>query len=149
MAATLTGWRAYATARGDDAVTAAQDTPATAALTRGRDHVRMRYAANLLGSYAATDFTPTGHDLPLQDEATYIAASLELATPGFFSTTYTPDQQKVLTKVSEIGWTPIASEGRIYGAMPHSAKLDALFEPYVLDRNRPGMALLSIGGAKS
>jgi len=146
MAATLTGWRAYAEARGDSAPTDASDDDAQAALVRGQDHVRFRYVANLISGYAGAEFTPTGHDLPLQEEAAYIAASLELATPGFFSTTYTPDQQKVLTKVGEIGWTPIVREGRVYGAMPHSAKLDALFEPFVFDRNRPSMRFASIGG---
>lgn len=149
MAATLTGWRAYATARGDSAPADADDVPAQAALTRGQDHVRMRYAANLLSAFSAADFTPTGHDLPLQEEAAYIAASLELATPGLFSTTYTPDQQKVLTKVGNIAWQPLSDKGSVYGAMPVSTKIEALFEPYVFDRNRPSMAFSSIGGPKS
>lgn len=149
MAATLAGWRAYATARGDSAPADATDALATAALTRGQDHVRLRYAPNLTGSYAAADFTPTGHDLPLQEEAAYIAASLELATPNFFATTYTPDQQKVLTKVEGIAWTPLSAKGSIYGSMPVSTKIEALFEPYVFDRNRPGMQFAAIGGKDS
>ena len=145
MYGTLAAWRAYATARGDNAPTAAEDADATAALVRGSDHVRLRYVANLFTGYGA-DLTPSGHDLPLSEEAAYIAASLELANPGFFSTTYTPDQLKVLTKVEGISWTPLLTGGQVYGSMPVASKIEALFEPYVTDRNAPGVTFLSVGG---
>lgn len=134
MYGTIAGWRAYSTARGDNAPTAAADAAATAALVRASDYVRFRYVANLLAGYDAT-FTPTGHDLPLIEEGAYIAASFELATPGFFSKTYTASEQKILTEVKGIRWTVTGSARGTYSAMPTSTLLDALFEPYVFDRD--------------
>jgi hypothetical protein len=140
----LAGFRAYATARGNAAPGAAADALATAALVRGSDHVRLRYVANLLPAYAA-DFTPTGHDLPLADEAAYIAAALELATPGFFSKAFTEADQKVLTGVGQIKWTVTGSASGVYSAMPTSTSIHALFEPYVIDRDADSFTFLSIG----
>lgn len=60
--------------RGDNAPTAANDGTATAALVRGSDMARLRYVANLLPGYGI-DFTPTGFDMPMVEEAAYIAAS--------------------------------------------------------------------------
>lgn len=135
MYGSIEGWRAYATARGNSAPSGAVDVDATAALTRASDYVRLRYAANLLSGYDAETFAPAGHSLPLTEEAAYIAASLELETPDFFTTTFTPDQRKVLTGASKIKWTPIGEGSQKYGAMPVSTQIDALFEPYIIDRN--------------
>lgn len=144
MYGTLVGWRAYATARGDNAPTAANDGTATAALVRGSDMIRLRYVANLLPGYGVT-FTPTGFDLPLVEEAAYIAASFELATPGFFSKTYTAAEQKVLTEVKGIKWQVVGNASESYGSMPVSTLIDAMFLPYILDRDAPGFMLQSIG----
>lgn len=145
MYGTIAGWRAYATARGDNAPTAATDANATAALVRASDYVRARYIANLFSSNTA-DTIPSGYTLPLGEEGAYIAASFELATPGFFSKTYTPAQQKVLTKAGSVSWT-VVGEGAsaIYGAMPTSTLLDAYFRPFVFDRNKPSFNMLSVG----
>lgn len=144
MYGTIDDWRSYATARGDNAPTAASDDDATAALTRASDMIRLRYVPNLLTGYGV-DFTPDGSDLPLTEEAAYIAASLELATPGFFSKTFTASEQKVLTEVKGIKWTVVGKADGIYAAMPVSTLIEALFEPYVIDRNADGFMFKSIG----
>jgi hypothetical protein len=144
MYGTIEDLRSYATARGDNAPTAASDADATAALTRASDMIRLRYVPNLLTGYGV-DFTPDGSDLPLVEEAAYIAASLELATPGFFSKTFTASEQKVLTEVKGIKWTVVGKAAGIYAAMPVSTLIEALFEPYVIDRNADGFMFKSIG----
>lgn len=144
MYGTLEGWRAYATARGDNAPTTANDALATAALVRGSDHVRFRYVANLLTGYGV-DFTPTGHDLPIAEEGAYIAASLELATPGFFTKTFTAAEQKVLTGVGSIKWTVTGEASGTYAAMPVSTSIHALFEPYIIDRDADQFMMMSVG----
>lgn len=145
MYGALANWRAYATARGNNAPSSASDADAEAALTRASDMVRLRYVANLLPGYDAT-LQPDGYDYPLVEEAAYIAASLELATPGFFSKAYTPAEQKVLTGVQSIRWTVTGDASKKYAAMPTSSLIDAMFEPYIFDRNVNSMALMSIGG---
>lgn len=145
MYGTLEGWRVYATARGNSAPADADDADATAALVRASDYVRLRYIANLLAGYSA-DTVPSGHTLPLGEEGAYIAASIELATPNFFGRTYTPSEQKVLTGVSSIKWTVTGDASGTYAAMPVSTILEALFEPFILDRNRDQFMLRSIGG---
>lgn len=144
MYGTIEGWRAYSSARGDNAPTEATDANATAALVRASDYIRFRYAANLLSGYGI-DYTPAGSDLPLVEEATYIAASYELATPGFFSKTYTAAEQKVLTEVKGIKWTVTGDSSKSYSAFPTSSLIDALFLPYINDRDAVGFMFRSIG----
>lgn len=139
MYGTLADWRSYATARGNSAPTDATDTLATAALVRASDHIKYRYVANLLVGYDET--------LSVVEPATYEAAALELATPGFFSKTYTPAEQKVLTGVDKIRWTVTGKAGEKYAAQPVSTIIEAMFEPYVIDRNAPNFTFYSIGGA--
>lgn len=126
---TLAGFRAYALDRGDRAPTEATDEAATAALVRGSDMVRIRYLANLCGYDITT--VPAGSDLPVVEEAAYIAASLELQTPGFFSKTYTAAESKVLTEVKGIKWTVVGKTDGAYAYMPSSSMIDALFAPYL------------------
>ena len=94
------GWRAYALLRGNNAPTDATDLDAESALVRAFDYIRTRYVIR--------------YDLEDDDsrvtEASYIAANYELATPGFWTTTFTASQIKVLTKVDAIQWTPIKSD---------------------------------------
>lgn len=144
MYGTLVGWRAYATARGNAAPAAAADGVATAALVRASDMIRLRYVPNLLAGYG-TDFIPPGSDLPLVEEGAYIAASFELATPGFFSRTYTESEQKVLTEVKGIKWTVTGSTSGVYSSMPSSSLIDAMFWPYISDADANGFMLQSIG----
>jgi hypothetical protein len=144
MIGTLADWRAYASARGDNTPTEAEDAVATAALVRASDYIRFRYVANFISGYDETFIAP-GYDIPLVEIGAYIAAGLELATPGLFSKTFTPAEQKVLTGVGSIRWTVTGKAGGIYAASPVSTLLEALFEPYILDRNRDQFMLRSIG----
>ncbi|MDP1599013.1 hypothetical protein [Phenylobacterium sp.] len=134
----LEGWRAYALARGDSAPTSAPDVDAQAALLRASDHVRYRYVANLLPGLDET--------LEVVEPATYVAASLELATPGFFSRTYTPGEQKVLTQVEGIKWTVVGDASKSFAAAPTSTLIDAMFAPFLIDRDVPGFMLRAVGG---
>jgi hypothetical protein len=140
----LAGWRAYALARGDNAPTNATDEVATAALVRGSDYIRYRYVANLLPGYDET-FTPAGYEAPLAELGAYIAAGYELAKPGFFSKVYTPSEQKVLTEVKGIKWTVTGQGGATYGSSPTSSLIDAMFYPYIMDRDRAGFMLRAVG----
>jgi hypothetical protein len=132
----LAAWRAYATARGDNAPTAAADAVATAALVRASDHILHFWVRQFI----------TGNETsPYVEEATYEAANFELATPGFFSTTYTPAQQKVLTEVKGIKWTlkPGAEGPDAWAnATPVSSKIAAMLDGYMPGRYRIGLATL-------
>lgn len=134
----LAGWRAYALARGDSAPTNALDPAAQAALLRASDHIRYRYVANLLPGLDGT--------LEIVEPATYVAASLELATPGFFSRTYTPGEQKVLTEVKGIKWTVVGDASKSFAAAPTSTLIDAMFAPFIIDRDASGFMLRAVGG---
>ncbi len=136
MYGTITDWRAYALARGNSAPTDATDEDATAALTRASDYILYNYVQHFLSGYDDT--------LQKVEYATYEAASLELATPGFFSTTFAPDQQKVLTEVRGIKWTPVGSADGADGARPISTLVDSMLEPYTADKDA-GLGFASIG----
>jgi len=145
MYGTVDGWIAYAEARGNNAPSEAEEADATAALVRASDYVRSRYIANLAPPNTK-DTIPAGYDLSLSEEGAYIAASFELDKPGFFSLTFTPAQQKVLTKAGSVSWTPVGNGATgIYGASPTSTLLDALFRPFIFDRDKPSFNMLSVG----
>jgi hypothetical protein len=131
MAVTLAGWIAYAALRGLTVV----DEPASAqALVRGEDYIRFNYIAKFLPGYDDTS--------PNVDEATYEAAALELAAPGFWTTTFTPSQQKVLTGVGDIKWTVIGStdsNDAWANASPTSTKIAAMLAPYMPGRFSIGL----------
>ena len=96
------------------------DAPTLQALQRASDYITTRYVLRLAPLY--------DEDSGAVIEATYIAAGFELDVPGFWSTTFTPSQTKVLTKVRDISWTPIA--GGITGVdamLPTSPAIDGLF----------------------
>lgn len=125
MYGTLTDFRAYATARGDAAPAAATDPVATAALVRASDYIRTRYVLRLGLSAPETDAAVI--------EATYIAARRELATPGFWSATFTPSQIKTLVAVEGIRWQA-ADPGKVGFtgrdlATPMDPAIDALLMP--------------------
>jgi hypothetical protein len=138
VAATLAGWRAYALARGDSAPTAASDTVAAAALVRATDHITYRYLAQLLPGVDP-------ETLAVVEPATYVAASIELATPGFFAKTYTPGERKVLVAAGPVRWELVGKGDGVFGAIPVSTLIDAMFEPYVRDPDGPTLAFASIG----
>lgn len=116
----LTDWRAYAAARGNSAPGDATDTAAEQALQRASDYIRTRYVL------------PNGLDDTADNvaEATNIAAGYELDTPGFWSKTFTPAQQKILTEAAGVKWTVSANAGNNTGynsQTPVSPAIDALF----------------------
>jgi hypothetical protein len=134
MYGNIAAWRAYSTARGDGTPASASDVLATAALLRASDYIRTRYVIRFTEGY--TDA------LPEVEEATYIAANRELATPGFWSVTYTPGQTKTLIEVKGIKWETDARAAKgLYGsavATPIDVMIDALLGRYT------GMAGLPI-----
>lgn len=145
MYGTIAGFRAYALARGNSAPTSAADADATAALVRASDYVRSRYIANLFSPNAA-DTIPNGGTLSFGEEGAYIAAAFELTTAGFFSKTFTPAQQKVLTKAGGVSWSVVgAGADSIYGSSPTSTLLDNYFRPFIFDRNKKSFNMMSIG----
>lgn len=126
MYGTLAGWRAWAEDRGDSAPTNATDADATAALVRASDYIEFAYVGRFVAPYDGTS--------PNVEPATYVAASFELATPGFFSKTFTPAQQKVLTGVGSVKWTAVKadSNARIgILASPTSTLVEAMLGPYL------------------
>ena len=131
MAATLEGWIAYAALRG---LTVADEPASEQALVRGTDYIRFNYVAQFLPGYDETS--------PYVDDATYEAAALELATPGFWTSTFTPSQQKVLTGVGEIRWTVTGSSdsnNAWTNASPTSTKIAAMLAPYMPGRFQIGL----------
>lgn len=123
MIGTLTGFRAYALERGDSAPTGATDADALAALVRASDYIQFSYVRR---------FGP-GHNEGSEgvEQATYVAAALELGTPGFFSKTYTPGERKVLTEVKGVKWQ-VLDQGATDGmAAPVSSKIEAMLGQYL------------------
>lgn len=131
MAVTLAGWIEYAGLRG---LVVADSDASEQALVRGTDYILYHYVSHFLPGYDATS--------PFVDEATYEAAALELATPGFFTTSFTPAQQKVLTKVGSIAWTVTGgtdSTDAWANATPTSTKIAAMLARYM-----PGKFLIGL-----
>lgn len=119
MVATVSDWITYAGLRG---LTVADDTASAQALQRASDYIRTRYIMRFSAEYDGTETEV--------EEATYIAAALDLATPGFWSTTFTGAQATVLTEVKGIKWTPVDLGAKGADAMlPTSPAIDALLVP--------------------
>ncbi len=133
-------WRTYAAARGDDAPAGASDELATEALQRATDYIRHAYVSRFVSPYSeSSDYV---------EEATYEAANKELATVGFWTKTFTEDQQKVLVGVDTIKWSPIKSTsldsaGQI--ATPRSTLIDNMLNRYLPDAKRLGPYIKTIG----
>lgn len=140
MIGTVEGWRSYANARGVTAPSEALDEQALAAMIRANDYIRLRYTPSLRPGLTL-DHKPEGHDLSIGEEAVYVAANLELANPGFFTTTYTPDQRKVLTEADGVKWTPVGEGGAVEDAVPISTHIAQLFQPFTIPAGSSGFAL--------
>jgi hypothetical protein len=131
MAATLAGWISYAALRGSTVV---NEPASEQALVRAADYIRFHYVEQFLPGYDETS--------PDVDEAKYEAAAFELATPGFWTTTFTPSQQKVLTGVGEIRWTVSGStdsDDAWANASPTSTKIAAMLAKYMPGKFRVGL----------
>lgn len=120
MYGSVAAWTAYAAQRG---LTVPTGAASEAALVRASDYIRTRYVLRFAGDYDDT--------APEVEEATYIAAAYELTTPGFWATTYTPAQAKVLTEVKGIKWSVVQGAGMAGtdGMLPISPAIDALLVP--------------------
>lgn len=135
MYGTISDWRAYATARGFSAPGDASDTLATAALIRASDYIKYTYVQHFTSGYDDT--------LEVVEFAAYEAALLELETPGFFTASFTPAEQKVLTEVKGIKWTVVGGAEGAEGATPVSTKVDAMLA-HMVGKNR-GIGIMSVG----
>lgn len=140
MIGTIAAWRTYAAARGDNAPTSAADADATAALVRASDYITHHYIRRFLEGFDETS--------AYVEEAAYEAAALELTEPGFFTSSFTPDQRKVLTEVKGIKWTVDAKGIRdsIFGwanATPTHTKIAAMLQPYMPTGKSIGMRLIN------
>lgn len=113
MTANVSDWIAYDALNG---VVVADDELSAQALHRAKRYIRIHYLEKL-GIDESNDKAV---------EAAYIAAGYELATPNFWSTTYTPSEQKVLTKVGDIQWTVTGGASGPDAALPMSPAIDAL-----------------------
>lgn len=136
MAATLEGWIAYAALRG---LTVADAPASEQALVRGSDYIRFHYIAQFLPGYDETS--------PNVDEAIYEAAAFELTTPGFWTTTFTPAQQKVLTGVDSIRWTVTGgtdSADAWANASPTSTKIAAMLAKYMPGKYQIGLRAVGL-----
>ena len=111
MPATVAGLIAYAAERG----TVIADNPATAAaLVRARDYIQFGYL----------QFGTCTEESATVQAAIYEAAMVEVVTPNFWTATYTPAQQKVLTEVKGIKWTVVGGASGYGAASPRSTKID-------------------------
>lgn len=137
MIGTITGWRAFALARGDSAPTDAIDADATAALTRASDYINVRYI-NMFRASCSGDDVAGGYDpLTLAEVGAYTAAPYELATTDFFNQTYTPAQQKALTGAGSIKWTVVGDKADgAFAASPTLTLLESLYYDCVRDVDR-------------
>jgi hypothetical protein len=118
MPATVTGWIAYASASG---VVIADDADSAAALVRASRYIQRTFLASRMYTGIRDD---------IAEQATYEAAALELATPGFWSRTFTPDQQKSLVAVGDLKWQVTGNASGADGATPVSTAIDAMMQPY-------------------
>lgn len=113
MIGSVAGLIAYAAERG----TVIADTPAALqALVRGSDYIEFTY---LLGS-GCTAVSPN------VESAAYVAAMQEILVPGFWSKTFTPADQKVLTGVDTIRWTVTGDASKVGASIPRSTLIDAM-----------------------
>lgn len=122
MIGSLQEFRDYAQERGHDAPTTATDDQARAALVRASDHIRFAYIRRFAAGHGETSANVA--------PATYEAALLELATPGFFAKTFTPGEQKVLTEAKGIKWQ-VLGDGANAGAAPVSTRVEDMLSGYM------------------
>jgi len=113
MIGNVTALIAYAGARG----TVIADTAATLqALVRASDYIQFTYLDGSSCTAASANVV----------EATYEAAIAEVATPFIWTSTFTPADQKVLTKVGDIQWTVTGDASKGGASVPRSTKIETM-----------------------
>ncbi len=120
----------------DLGTTIADDDATAEGLVRAEDYIEYYYLNRLVIS--APD--------ELVENAIYEAAILEIATPGFFTKTFTASEQTALTEVKGIKWTLVGDASGAEAATPVSTKIEAMFYPYMQTRGGPYTMLLTLGG---
>ena len=118
--ATVADWIAHAAARGQ---TIADDADSAAAIVRATDYITYHYISRFASGCDANSDNV--------DKAIYEAAGFELTTPNLFSTIFTPDQQRVLTKAGDLSWTVTGKADGADGATPVSNRVEAILRPYM------------------
>lgn len=96
-----------------------------------------RIGATIYGSALASDAIPNR-----VVHAAYEAALIELRTPGFFSTTYTPGTQKVLTEVKGIKWQVVGNASKAGAMVPVSTAVEGLLDPLLGPADMPAILVV-------
>ena len=113
MIGTVIALIAYAAARG----TVIANTAATLqALVRASDYIQFTYLTGSTCTAAS----------PNVESAVYEAAMAEVVTPGFWTKTFTPSEQKVLTKVGSLAWTVTGDASKGGSSIPRSSKIETM-----------------------
>ena len=113
MIGTTTALVAYA---GDRGTVIADDAATLQALVRASDYIQYTY---LDGSTCTADSANVV-------EATYEAAIAEVAAPGIWTKTFTPDEQKIIVGVGDIKWQVTGDASKGGAAIPRSTKIEAM-----------------------
>jgi len=119
MIGTVLAFIAYAAARG---TIIANDAETLQALVRASDYIEFTYLTRSTCTVAS----------PNVESATYEAAMSEVVTPGFWSKTFTPAEQKVLTGVGPVRWTLTGDASKIGSSTPRSTKIDAMLQDCIV-----------------
>ncbi len=119
---TRAGADTYHAARGN-AVWTGSDTQKDQALTRAQDYIAFNYVLRFAEGYDST--------APNVEAATYEAALREIATPGFFTKSYTEAERKVLIAVDSLHWQVQGKGGDARSMTPTVTLIDALLWPYM------------------
>jgi len=115
MIGSVADFIAHASARGNDAPGDAPASEASAALVRAGDYLRAHYRVAVENEVAELE------------NAAYLVAAVELASPGAMSRTYTSGERKVLSEVKGIKWQIVPGDGR--RAYPVLTLVDGLLGP--------------------
>ena len=113
MIGNVTALIAYAAARG---TVIADDAATLQALVRASDYIQFTY---LDGSGCTAESANVA-------EATYEAAMAEVATPFFWTKTFTPADQKVLVGVGDIKWQVTGDATAGGASIPRSTKIETM-----------------------
>lgn len=118
--------------------------PRLQALLRANDYIQYRYLSFLCPGVDLAkleEYTPYEDTddqtkyFSLIEKAVYLITMIEIKTPRFFSTTYTPAQTKVLTEVKGVKWTVVGESNGAFSYQPVQTMVDAMFAPYFCDPN--------------
>ena len=127
LAVTPSEATAYVTARGLDGWPETEPAQA-AALRRGQDAIAREYN----GRWAEEWDTEDAPDLVRM--AIIEAAVAEARDPGFLSRVVNASDAKMLTRVGEIGWTPVPGPGGVEALRPRLLHVEAMLAPLLRPR---------------